>query len=302
MRLGLGTVQFGLDYGVSNRGGQTPEQEAERILEAARRAGVDVLDTAPGYGASESVLGRLLRPGDRFRVVTKVPRLAEGAAAPARAEALRAGLRASLERLGLERVHGLLFHHAGDLLGPGGDAVYRAAADLAAEGLAEKVGVSVYAPEEALDAVRRFGVGLVQAPLNALDRRMVDSGALEACARAGVEVHARSVFLQGLLLMDDADLDRWFEPARPALAAFRRAADAAGMTRAEAAMACVKGLEAVHCIIVGVNTAGQFAENLRAYAAARPGDLDCASLALDRVDMVDPSRWRLTGSTVGVAA
>ena len=73
MKLGLGTVQFGMNYGMSNLRGRTPPAEVDHILRLAADNGVQVLDTAAVYGDSEVVLGKLLAPDHDFRIVTKIP-------------------------------------------------------------------------------------------------------------------------------------------------------------------------------------------------------------------------------------
>src|SRR6201994_1527154 len=77
-RIGLGTVQFGTDYGISNTAGQVPASEVSLILASARRAGIGVIDTAASYGSAEEAIGRALRDADRFRIVTKALPLSHG--------------------------------------------------------------------------------------------------------------------------------------------------------------------------------------------------------------------------------
>src|SRR6516165_317097 len=118
-RIGLGTVQFGTDYGISNRGGQPDEAEVAAILARAVETGIGYLDTASSYGDAETLIGRHLPRGHRLRIVTKLPPISGDTIA---ADHIRATLEAvgrSLDRLKIGQVHALLVHHAGDLQKPG---------------------------------------------------------------------------------------------------------------------------------------------------------------------------------------
>jgi aryl-alcohol dehydrogenase-like predicted oxidoreductase len=287
MQLGLGTVQFGLDYGVANTTGQTPEHEVQRILRVAAAGGVSVLDTAAAYGGSEAVLGRLLESGHGFEVVTKIRPL-QG---KFRSGDVRTSLEGSLERLGMGHVHGLLVHHACDLLGPCGKMLFVELESLRDQGLVDLVGASIYDATEMDALLDRYDVDLVQVPLNVLDQRLLSGGQLARLAARGVQVHVRSIFLQGLLLMDPASLNPYFEPIRGHLAAWRKTLAEQGLTPAQGALAFARSLDA-DVVLVGVEDSAQLAANIADFAAA--ADLDFAPFALDDDKYVDPSKWVLT--------
>ncbi|MEW5772908.1 MAG: aldo/keto reductase [Thermodesulfobacteriota bacterium] len=292
MELGLGAVQFGLDYGVSNRQGRTPEPEVRRILELAAASGVRILDTAAAYGGSEAVLGRCLPVDSSFRIITKTAPLREARGSADAPRLVREGFARSLERLGREAVDGLLAHHAADLLGPGGEAVFAVLDGLRREGLARKIGLSVYAGAEIDAALDRYDFDLVQVPANVLDQRLVSGGQFRRLRERGVEVHVRSVFLQGLLLMDPAAAPAWFEPVRPRLAAWRAALSERGLTPVQGALAFARTLDA-DVVLVGVENAAQLAANIADFAAAADAGLDFAPFALDDEQFVNPARWNL---------
>lgn len=183
MRIGLGTAQFGMDYGITNAHGRVGEYDVGTILDAAEAAGITILDTAHLYGVSEEVLGRF-DAGHRFKVVTKTPK-------GCTADELRSAFHGSLSHLG--RVYGLLLHDPDDI------ALWGVLEGLKAEGLVEKIGVSIYDPIEIPD----HPIDIIQVPFNALDTRVLDGGYLGQLHRKGVEIHARSIFLQGCLLADE---------------------------------------------------------------------------------------------------
>lgn len=201
MKLALGTVQFGLPYGIANQGGRVDDSAAAAILDYARQSGIDTIDTAIGYGISEAVLGRIGLDG--LRVITKLPPVP--ADAPDVTEWVVERIGASLERLRIERLGGVLLHQSSQLLGPQGAQLAAALQSLKDRGLVEKIGISIYAPDDLSRLLEVCQIDLLQAPLNLIDRRLATSGWLERLGLAGVEVHVRSVFLQGLLLMPSVD-------------------------------------------------------------------------------------------------
>ena len=211
-RVGLGTAQLGADYGVSDCEGRPSEAEVGAILARAMEMGIEYIDTAASYPNAEKLLGRHLPSQHRVRIVTKLP-LAEGDVITAQhAETVLATIAASLDRLRLPRVYGVLVHHARDLAKPGWQYLIDALCETRARGWTSTVGVSVYDASDLALVESRFTPEIVQLPFNALDRRLAELGWLARLHGSGIEIHARSVFLQGLLLMEPASLPRFFAP------------------------------------------------------------------------------------------
>ncbi len=210
-RIALGTVQFGLPYGVANQDGQVSREEAAAILKHAWSAGVDTLDTAIAYGDSEQGLGEI--GVDQWQVISKLPAIHESCTDVA--GWVQESLAGSLKRLRIPRLHGFLLHRSQQLLGPQGDALYRALISLKNQGKVEKIGVSIYGPDELEALWPHFQIDLVQAPFNIIDRRLATSGWLTRLHQAGIEIHVRSVFLQGLLLMGAQSRPTYFNRWQP---------------------------------------------------------------------------------------
>ena len=208
MRLALGTVQFGLPYGVANKSGQVSRAEAKIMARLAFENGIDTLDTAMAYGESEKYLGEIGM--ENFKVVTKLPGIPNGCLDIN--NWIHEQVSSSLVRLGVDQVYGLLLHKSEDLLGPNGRELYRALDSLKEKGLVKKIGVSIYSPNE-LEALKNdFIFDLIQTPFNLIDQRLLHSGWMKKLKDSGVEIHTRSVFLQGLLLMKEIDIPPKFSP------------------------------------------------------------------------------------------
>jgi D-threo-aldose 1-dehydrogenase len=283
-RLALGTAQFGLDYGVSNARGRVPAGEVEDILADARARGVDLLDTAAAYGSAEAVLGALPATRD-FRVVTKTVRLAGHGVA-----GVAAAARASLDRLRRPRADALLVHAAADLAGAEGAALWAALGGLREEGLFERVGFSAYHADDPAALARRFRPQVVQLPVSLLDQRPVADGTLARLAADGVEIHARSVFLQGLVFLRPDRLPPHLAGAGPHLAACRARAEAAGVDLAAAALHYALGRPEIARVVVGVTSLAEW-RALASVAERPPPDLDWPAFALDDPLILDPSTW-----------
>jgi aryl-alcohol dehydrogenase-like predicted oxidoreductase len=292
MQLGIGTVQLGLSYGVSNTEGRPSEEEVKAILALAGEREFFVVDTAAAYGDSETLLGRCLPGNTPFRVVTKTRPLMECRGTLGAKAWVRDGLARSLDRLQLESIDALLVHHAVDLLGPSGDEVYSELMAAKRSGRVRRIGVSAYAGADVDTVLHRYDIDLIQVPVNIFDQRLLSGGQFSRLKKRAVEVHVRSIFLQGLLLMDPTATPAYFEPIRPKLLEWQIALMDRNMTPAQGAFAFARSLDA-DVILVGVVNASQLAANCADFHHAQGSDMDFADFALDDEAFLNPSRWRL---------
>jgi aryl-alcohol dehydrogenase-like predicted oxidoreductase len=284
-RLVLGTVQFGMPYGIANRTGQVSLSGVRTILDGARAARIDTLDTAVGYREAEQRLGEA---GVRdFRVVTKLPPLPAGCADAA--AWVEETVEQSLRRLGVTRLHGLLLHRARDLLSTDGSAILGKMRELRASGQVCRLGVSIYDPEELDDVVGIIEPEIVQGPFNVFDRRLETSGWLGRLAEAGVEVHVRSVFLQGLLLLPAEQRPGQFAPWRDLFARWDAWLQRERLSPLRACLAFVLSKRNVDGVVFGVESRAQLDEIL---AAAVPGVEAPADLSTADPGLINPGRWK----------
>lgn len=291
-KLALGTVQFGLPYGVSNTRGQVPQAEVDEILDLAAAAGVDLLDTAQAYGSSEAALGAYLRrkPAS-FRIVTKVK--------DAPGDKVPDSLRASLGRCAAGRFYGALMHSYDEHLAHSDR--YAGLLEARRSGLAEKTGFSLYHPEQA-EALLAAGTdfGLVQVPYSLLDRRF--ERVFPALKAAGVEIHVRSVFLQGLLLMPPGSLPAGLKRAEPKVAAIQLYAAKNGWTPAAVCAGFALANPLVDRVVIGVDGPAALRGNLAALAALPDGplpgfDAGLGGLAETDEDLILPQNWNKQRNT-----
>jgi aryl-alcohol dehydrogenase-like predicted oxidoreductase len=276
-KLGLGTVQFGQAYGVSNTHGQVSKEEAAVILHRAAKAGIHLLDTAANYGEAESVLAEL--DTSSFRVVTKTINLSHGL------DQVIARARQSAQTL---KADTLLVHAANDLKGDAGDALWGALRELKDEGAFRKIGISVYAADDPAALAERFRPDVMQLPFSLLDQRLLLDGTLAQLRALGVEVHARSLFLQGLLFMEE--LPPKLRHAAPHLGHVRKTLTDANITPLAAALGFVLARPEIAFGLVGVTSAAELDEIIAAAKQPLPL-LDWASFALKDELVLTPSLW-----------
>lgn len=289
MKVGLGTVQFGLDYGISNPEGKTSREEVARVLEVARNCGINLIDTAALYGNSEEALGISLPQNHSFRLVTKTVRIGSKQITSEEADLLESTFLESLRKLCSQSIYGLMIHNAEDLLTDGGERLLDRMVALKQKGLVTKVGVSVYTPEQIDKILDRFEIDLIQLPMNVLDQRLLEGGQLAALKAQGVEVHVRSAFLQGLLLMNPETFPPYFDSVRQHFIRYHEFLRDNCITPIEAALGFVSGLDHVDAIICGVNNHMQL-EEICSSCNPLPQSL-FSEFALSDTSILDPSKW-----------
>jgi len=285
VKLALGTAQFGFPYGIANASGQVCLDEAAAILDQAWKAGFRVLDTAISYGESEQRLGMMGVGG--WQVVSKLPGLPEPGVAIG--GLVREWVAGSLRRLRIPRLAGVLLHRPQQLLSSHGEDLYYVLAGLVQEGVVEKIGVSIYDPAE-LDALcTRFRFDLVQSPFNVFDQRLLKSGWLRRMHDAGIEVHTRSAFLQGLLLMTPSSRPKQFDRWRSLWDEWDRWLEEQGLTPLQACLGFVLSHSEIDCVVVGVDNVRQLQDIVRA-TSTKPVSVP-SSLATDEAELIHPSLW-----------
>lgn len=292
MKLGLGTAQFGMDYGVSNKQGQTPPHEVENILALADETGIDVLDTAAVYGNSESVLGKTLPANHHFRIITKSPVFKSDKINASHADTLISVFNRSLENLRQDSLYALLIHDADDLLAPGGELLIEAMRKLVASGLVKRIGVSVYTANQLERLLELFTPDVVQIPINPFDQRLIVSGHLEKLKNLGVEIHARSIFLQGLLLMELGAIPSYFHRFRDHLERYGRFVVAHGLSRIQAPFLFARQL-ALDIVLIGVCSATELKQNVAAFESPANLKLDFSPLGCTDDGLVNSSKWQV---------
>lgn len=286
-KISLGTVQFGTNYGVNSVDGQVKPNEVEKILTYARSKGVDLLDTAPAYGNSQQILG--MANISNFKVVTKTRHFGSSKINHNDIVLLADDFHNSLRALNQESVYGILVHNAGDLLKLGGRQIFDHLLELKEMGKVMKLGVSVYDSIELQSILNIFDLDIVQLPINIMDRRMIDNGMLSSLRSKNIEVHARSVFLQGLLLMTEQNRPQKFNRWSALWKLWHGWLYDNRISALEATIRYAISLSAISKVVVGVETVDQLKEIFSASSGVLPEIPK--ELCTDDPNLLNPSNW-----------
>ena len=260
-RLCLGTVQLGLPYGIANRTGQPSTAEAALILEHAVTAGLTLIDTAAAYGEAEERIGHFLQCRDckQVRFISKLrPHQLASLPAAKREAKINEELTGSLQRLLLPQLYAYLLHTSDDFYLSGVTAGLQACRKA---GLTQHIGVSIYEPQQALDAAQA-DIDFIQVPYNLFDTRLDQTDFFRLAAANGVTVHARSPFLQGLLLLPAEEVPEHLQKAVPLLQKLDAILEKYNFSRKEATFLFSYLHPGVEAVVFGTETVEQLKEDL----------------------------------------
>lgn len=290
-QIALGTAQIGLDYGITNTSGRVADKDIPEMLATAWRGGIRILDTAAAYGSSEGNLGPHLasEPDRRWQIVTKTRPLHRDTVRAPDIANVAEGFEHSLARLKVHAVDALLVHHAQDLLVPGGAALYDWLIQTRASGKARRIGVSIYTAQEAQSLLHDYSFDIVQLPASIADQRLIRDGTVAQLVRNGVEVHARSLYLQGLLLAEPEFVAARFPSHAAWMRAFRTECMGLGLQPAQACMSFFRSQSDLQVAVVGATRQQDIVDLLTAWQASRA--MDWSGWAVEDPEFTDPRQW-----------
>jgi aryl-alcohol dehydrogenase-like predicted oxidoreductase len=286
-KIALGTVQFGIDYGVNNKRGKIRPEEGFRILDEAVKVGIDTIDTAYSYGDSENVIGDFIKSGKRvLKIISKTP-------VGSSREAGRV-FKESLNRLGVSALYGYLVHNFENYKKD--ERLWDELERFKSEGRVEKIGFSLYSPSE-LESLFKKGlpVDIIQFPFSIFDQRF--GPYLSEMKKRKIEVHARSVFLQGLVFKNPEGLDKYFAKIRDKIEALNYLSGRSDVSIVSLCVNFVTANEYIDKVVVGVDGLENFIEII---SASRSGPLpkdtsrDLLNFRIDDEDILLPSKWKLS--------
>ncbi|MSU47281.1 MAG: aldo/keto reductase [Lacunisphaera sp.] len=260
----LGTVQFGLNYGIANKSGQPSYRTVLDILAAAHEGGVNCFDTAVIYGNSEEVLGKALAElglKDKFIAITKVRHMDDDfSSSQAADEFVEESVTGSLRRLGLDVLPICLFHAEGNFR------YVESLLKLKDKGLVRHIGSSVNTPEATASIIASGCAEALQIPTSILDHRFTRGGIFRDAKQHGIAIFVRSVYLQGLALMAEEEIPEDIGAVIPVRRKLQELASEAGMVMEELAARYVLSLPGFTCAVVGIETVQQVRHNTSLFA------------------------------------
>jgi aryl-alcohol dehydrogenase-like predicted oxidoreductase len=285
-KLLLGGASFGNPYGVSNKT-QIPESEVHPILSKAFSSGFIGIDTAPNYGNSEKTLGAFDLSSKEVFTKISIEALTSGISGG------MASVRGSLDCLKIRSLTGLTFHSSDAFLSNPKTSMNLVNELLGLE-LISSWGVSVYEPEEVHKVLEVANPNYIQAPVNILDRRFLAVRITNLLMDAGASLQARSVFLQGLLLMPAVQQPAYFAEWSKILESCKKVAHENEISMLSLALNFVNEQSAVDKLVIGVNSLDHVREI--SHSINTPGiqlGLNHISAVSD-VRLIDPRQWRIS--------
>ena len=287
MKLALGTAQFGQSYGVANTLGQVPIKEVRAILEYCKAMGINTIDTAIDYGTSEECLG--LIGIDEYDVITKIPVIPRFC--PDVKIWLNNQIKGSMTRLNKQNLYGVMLHRPDQLFDPSGEELLQSLIKAKDAGQVNNIGVSVYDPNEFKRLFALYDFDVVQVPYNIIDRRLVTTGWLEELKLKGVEVHSRSCFLQGLLLMSKEQIPTKFDTWKNLWTEWHGwLSENTHISAVEACIAFVKSAEGIDKVVMGIDSKSQLEQLFSAFEK-KVEVTEFPNISSDHERLINPSSW-----------
>ena len=277
----MGTVQWGLDYGISNTNGIPTDAELDAIVRLATQNGIDLFDTASQYGNAEARLGNYTTKN--LSVVSKFSSVNHSS--------LENEIQGSLKRLNVEQLYGYLFHFPKDLINT--PLLWDQMQNLKVKEKVKKIGYSLYSPEELeLFLNKNWIPDIVQLPYSLLDRKFEPY--FEQLKSLGTEIHIRSVFLQGLYFKSTETLSSTFNDLKSALIELAEIAREFGLTTVELALNFVLKNENIDYAVIGVEQSNQLKEIISASKIDFPKSIEerVNALSIENPTLLNPSNWK----------
>tara|TARA_Y100001970_G_scaffold142809_1_gene175591 strand:+ start:13847 stop:14722 length:876 start_codon:yes stop_codon:yes gene_type:complete len=285
-KIALGTVQFGIDYGI-NSGIKVESNEVINIINYARDNDIKLLDTAQLYGSSEKVLGDANTQD--FDIVTKTRGFDQEVITKKIASLVISDLNKSLRLLKQKSLYAFLVHHGEDLLKPGGELIFNQLQILKNQGLVNKIGVSAYIDDQLIKIIDRFDIDIIQLPMNILDRRLIENGLLKKIYSKGIEIHTRSAFLQGLLLMNQNTIPKKFDRWKDLWNLWYEWLADNKLSALEATIRYMVSIPEITKVLVGVDNKNQLQKILQAEDGNIPSIPK--ELSSNDVSLLNPGNW-----------
>lgn len=287
-KLVLGTVQLGLDYGINNTSGKPSLETSFNILRTAFDNGIRFLDTAEAYGDSQKVIGKFLKenPGRRFKIITKL-----SADHCLKEEDFLAHIKTNCKILGIDQLYGYMFHNYQSFK----KSLYLQDQLLIAkkEGIVEKVGISLYENDEIEDTIKNYRYfDFIQVPFNVFDNAHMRKAVLKKAKAEGIEVHTRSVFLQGLFFKKVNNLSSELKALKPYLATLCDLRIKNNVDTQTFALQYVLQKEYIDHVLIGVEDVNQLINNLE---VCKKGSYiphnEIDAIKIKEKALLNPSNW-----------
>ena len=295
MKLCLGTVQFGMNYGIKNQR-QPSLKDSIDMLDWATQNGVEAIDTAVAYGTAEFVVGEFLKkhtiPRDKLFISSKfLPNALDKIEPKNYARTIEEHLDEQLKHLNTDYLDAYLFHSSSYAFD---DQKLEALYQMKLKGKVKHCGVSVYYPDEAMKCLESSLVDFMQLPFSIFDQRMREEGVFDSAKHSKTQIHSRSAFIQGLILMSENEVPEFLSEAKPIVKKIDELCNKYEISRISLAINFVKQFDVISHLVIGVDNLDQLQEDVAFFQKDFPTNiLDEISQHFKNIDakVVMPSLW-----------
>ena len=280
----LGTVQLGLNYGISNTTGITTGDEAGKIFKIAKKNDINLLDTAINYGNSENVIGTTCG----FNIITKIPMVPKNLSLNEMEFWINEQIDNSLDRLKIDKLYAALLHFPEQLFDTNGRDIFKALSKLKKNKKTNKIGITAYSAKVVEDIINSYEIDLVQIPFNLINQELLRSNILSNLKKRNIELHVRSIFLQGLLLIGKKDLPQKFSKWSNIFDNWYEWLIDENISPLDACLSFVNSFNEINKVIIGINNSQQLEQILR---STTKKNLKFPDMYSDDKKLINPSNW-----------
>tara|TARA_Y200000002_G_scaffold229828_1_gene189798 strand:+ start:326 stop:1720 length:1395 start_codon:yes stop_codon:yes gene_type:complete len=287
-KLVLGTAQLSSNYGIANKTGKISHQDLKKIKNLAIQKGMVTLETSQSYGNSEKVLGKA--NFSKFNLISKISEIKVHKSSDFN-NLISTSVNKSLKKLRVKRIYAFLFHNPNDLLSKNGKKIFQGLNKLKKKGIIKNIGIAVYDVSELEALSKKFRFDIVSIPFNLLDRRFEKSSVVKELKEKNVKFFARSIFLQGLLLIKKNKLPEFFEKWERIFTKFETFAKKSKVSRFKTCLSYALNSKIIDKVIIGVDDFNQFKQlicfclNYRKISFPSFGKID--------YKLINPTQWKI---------
>ena len=288
-KLIIGTAQFKKGYGITNINKRINNKEIKKIFTLINENNIKYFDTAPFYGNSEKILGEYI---NQKEIVTKIPDIKEKIISKKSILETKKVLFQSIKNLKINNLYGVLLHSSFDLLKPGKKYLIDFLRGIKKDKITKKVGVSIYEKQNFYDIQRFFFPDIIQLPLNIIDRRLITNNFLKKIKDKKIEIHARSVFLQGILLENPKNFPPFFQKFKIDFVHLRNEIKKNKMSLLKAYLTFVLTIKEIDKIVIGIASSKQLGQILKIFNSKKIEKIDIDVPVISNKTLLDPRLWK----------
>ena len=296
MEICLGTAQFGFNYGITNKKGKTNQGEIRSILKLANESKINLIDTAQSYGESEEAIGANYPDNENFRIISKFYPNNNTFWDKNSQKVWDLEFHNSLKKLRTKTLDGFLLHKSSDLKRKDSKYLFDWLLSLKKRNLVKRVGISIYTSYELLN-IDLSQIDLIQLPLSLYDQRLLKDGTIESLNKKGIAIHARSIFMQGLLLIDSSDWPKSFSKSFVNHhAKYKSNLQKINSTFLEGALFFIKKQESLlEAALIGITTTNELKGIIKTWSNINKkeelNNFNTSEMSWDRLEDIDARKW-----------